>query len=160
VSELTTAVDTAVAQHFYGRWLDAWNHDDADRVLAIVTEDFALSSPTTRLTGMQVDSATAIRDYIVYIRGGYPDLIFEQTGAPMFAVDGPVAAFPWRGTGTFSGTMDPPGIAGSGQPFDFTGVEVFTFRGERACSLRASYDLMRLMRQIGVLEGSWAPEAR
>jgi predicted ester cyclase len=158
VSETAATVDPAVAQRFYERWLDAWNQDDVDRVLGIVTEDFVLSSPTTRLTGMQVRSASAIRDYIAYIRRGYPDLVFEQTGSPLFAHDGPAVAFPWRGTGTFSGTMEPPGIAGTGRSFDFTGVEVFTFRGERACALRASYDLLRLMRQIGVIAGSWAPE--
>lgn len=151
-------VEPVLAHSFYDRWLDAWNQDDVDRVLGIVTDDFVLSSPTTRLTGMRVTSASAIRDYIAYIRGAYPDLIFEQTGSAMFAPDTPTVAFPWRGTGTFSGTLTPPGIAGTARSFDFTGVEVFTFRGERACHLRASYDLLRMMRQIGVVEGSWAPE--
>ena len=153
-----SAVDPAAAQSFYDRWLDAWNQEHVDRVLAIVTDDFALSSPTTRLTGMRVESAVAIRDYIAYIRGAYPDLRFEQTGSPMFAIDTPTVAFPWRGTGTFDGTLSPPGIAGTGLSFDFTGVEVFTFRGDRVCHLRASYDLLRMMRQMGVLSGSWAPE--
>jgi hypothetical protein len=153
---LTTPVDPSVAQAFYDRWLDAWNQDDIDRVLAIVTEDFVLSSPTTRLTGMRVESAEAIRDYIGYIRGAYPDLIFEQTGAPMYDLQHPVVGFPWFGTGTFSGRMDPPGIDGTGKPFTFSGVEVFTFRGDRASNLTASYDLLRLLRQSGVLKGSWA----
>ncbi|HEX4109031.1 MAG TPA: nuclear transport factor 2 family protein [Solirubrobacteraceae bacterium] len=150
-------VDASIAQRFYDGWLDAWNQDDSDSVFAIVTEDFVLSSPTTRLTGMPVDNAEALRDYIVYIRSAYPDLIFTQTGPPMFALDEPTVGFPWRGTGTFKGALRPPGIIGTGRPFVFTGVEVFTFRGERACHLRASYDLLRLMRQIGVLEGSFSP---
>jgi hypothetical protein len=110
---LTTPVDPSVAQAFYDRWLDAWNQDDIDRVLAIVTDDFVLSSPTTRLTGMRVESAEAIRDYIGYIRGAYPDLIFEQTGAPMYDLQHPVVGFPWVGTGTFSGrgAQQPAGAA-------------------------------------------------
>ena len=152
-----TPVDPLVAQAFYDSWLDAWNQDDIDGVLAIVTDDFVLSSPTTRLTGMLVESAKAIRDYIGYIRGAYPDLIFAQTGAPMYDLENPVVGFPWTGTGTFSGRMDPPGIEGTGKPFDFCGVEVFTFRGNRACRLDASYDLLRMLRQSGMLEGSWAP---
>ena len=80
--ELANVVDPLVAQAFYDSWLDAWNQDDIDGVLAIVTDDFVLSSPTTRLTGMPVNSAKAIRDYIGYIRGAYPDLIFTQTGPP------------------------------------------------------------------------------
>jgi ketosteroid isomerase-like protein len=66
------------------RWLDAWNQDDIDSVLAIVTDDFVLSSLTARLTGMRVESAQAIRDYIGDIRDGLSHLIFEQTGAPMY----------------------------------------------------------------------------
>lgn len=150
-------VEQSVAQHFYDRWLDAWNQDDIDRVLTIVTDDFLLSSPTTRLTGIQVTSASAIRDYIGYIRGAYPDLFFEQTGAPMYDLRRPIVAFPWSGTGTFVGRMDPPGIDGTGRTFDFIGVEVFTFRGDRACRLDASYDLLRMLRQSGILDGSWAP---
>jgi predicted ester cyclase len=157
MTAVAASIDSAFAQSFYDRWLDAWNQDEIDRVLAIVTDDFVLSSPTTRLTGMPVESATAIRDYIGYIRGAYPDLHFELTGPMMFALDAPTVGFPWHGTGTFDGTLTPPGIPGTGKTFDFTGVEVFTFRGDRACHMRASYDLLRMMRQMGVLEGSWAP---
>ena len=153
---LTTPVEPAVAQAFYDRWLDAWNQDDIDRVLTIVTDDFVLSSPTTRLTGMKVENAAAIRDYIGYIRAAYPDLIFEQTGPPMYDLSQPVVGFNWTGYGTFSGRMVPPGIEGTGRRFDFSGVEVFTFRGDRACHLQASYDLLRMLRQSGMVEGSWA----
>ena len=156
MTTMTTPVDPGVAQAFYDRWLDAWNQDDIDRVLAIVTDDFVLSSPTTRLTGMQVESAAGIRDYIGYIRRAYPDLIFEQTGPPMFDLTQPIVGFAWVGHATFSGRMDPPGIEGTGRRFDFCGTEVFTFRGKRACHLQASYDLLRTLRQNGLLEGSWA----
>ncbi|MEA2169377.1 MAG: hypothetical protein QOF76_2677 [Solirubrobacteraceae bacterium] len=156
MSTVTTPVDPSVAQSFYDRWLDAWNQDDIDRVLDIVTDDFVLSSPTTRLTGMQVEGATAIRDYIGYIRGAYPDLIFEQTGSPMYDLTEPVVGFNWIGHGTFSGRMDPPGIEGTGRRFDFCGVEVFTFREDRVCHLQASYDLLRMLRQNGMVDGSWA----
>jgi len=149
-------VDPSAAQAFYERWLDSWNQDEIDRVLAIVTDDFVLSSPTTRLTGMKVESAEAIRDYIGYIRTAYPDLSFEQVGGPMFDLSRPVVGFNWVGRGTFSGRMAPPGITGTGRRFDFGGVEVFTFRGDRACHLQASYDLLRMLRQSGMLEGSWA----
>jgi predicted ester cyclase len=145
-----TLIDPQFAQDFYDRWLDAWNQDDHERVRAIVTEDFVLSSPTTRLIGMAVESDTAIRDYIAYVRGAYPDLIFTQAGAPLFSHDEPVVGYRWDGTGTFSGELAPPGIPGTGRAFDFTGTEVFTFRGDRACHLFAAYDLLRMMRQIGV----------
>ncbi|ALE83170.1 hypothetical protein [Pseudonocardia sp. HH130629-09] len=45
----------------------------------------------------------------------------------------------------------PPGIPGTGLPFDLVGLEVFDFRDGRADRLHASYDLMGLLRQTGVL---------
>jgi predicted ester cyclase len=156
VSDLPS-LDPEFAQAFYDRWLDAWNQDDHDRVLEIVTDDFVLSSPTTRLTGMRVDSGTAIRDYVAYIRGAYPDLHFTQLGSPLFSHQESIVGYLWHGTGTFTGTLTPPGISGTGQAFDFTGTEVFTFRGYRACHMFASYDLLRMMRQMNVIQGSWAP---
>jgi hypothetical protein len=152
-------MDLGFALAFYDRWLDGWNQDDTSRLMDIVTDDFVLSSPTTRLTGMSVTSAEAIHEYATYIRRAYPDLIFARTGPPMFARDAPVVCFPWRGTGTFTGRFDPPGIAGTGKAFGFVGTETFTFRGDRACHLSAAYDLLRMMRQIGVLPGSWAPSS-
>ena len=48
------------------------------------------------------------------------------------------------------GRIDPPGIDGTGRAFDFSGHEVFDFRGDRACRLYATYDLLGLMKQIGL----------
>ena len=47
-------------------------------------------------------------------------------------------------------------MPGTGLPFAFSGLEVFDFRGDRACALNASYDLLGLMRQIGVYRGATA----
>lgn len=54
------------------------------------------------------------------------------------------------------GVVGPPGIPGTGKPFTFTGLEVFDFRGDRACYLYACYDLVGLMKQIGVYRGASA----
>ena len=88
--------------------------------------------------------------------GAYPDLIWEVIAPPMFSDDVARAAFSWRGTGHFSGTLTPPGVPGTGRAFEFSGLEVFDFRGDRACRLNAHYDLLGLMRQIGVYRGATA----
>jgi hypothetical protein len=95
-------------------------------------------------------------DYVRYVLAAYPDLIWEVVAPPMFADVELRAAFSWRGTGHFSGTLTPPGVPGTGLPFDFSGLEVFDFRGDRACRLTAHYDLLGLMRQIGVYGGATA----
>ncbi|MDT7643307.1 MAG: hypothetical protein QOC75_307 [Pseudonocardiales bacterium] len=153
-------VDRDFAVAWYQSWIDAWNSHDPDRVKAIVTDDFVLDSPTTRHTGWHVQGQQAASDYVRYVITAYPDLIWEVTAPPMFRDDIPRAAFSWRGTGHFSGRLDPPGIPGTGRPFDFSGLEVFDFRGDRACYLNASYDLLGLMRQIGVYRGATASVPR
>ncbi|HEY2097963.1 MAG TPA: nuclear transport factor 2 family protein [Pseudonocardia sp.] len=158
-SQVST-VDRDFAVAWYQSWIDAWNSHEPDRVKAIVTDDFVLDSPTTRHTGWEVRGQQAASDYVRYVITAYPDLIWEVTAPPMFRDDIPRAAFSWRGTGHFSGRLDPPGIPGTGRPFDFSGLEVFDFRGDRACYLNASYDLLGLMRQIGVYRGATASVPR
>jgi steroid delta-isomerase-like uncharacterized protein len=149
-------LDRDFAVTWYRGWIDAWNSHDPDRVREIVTDDFVLDSPTTRHTGWSVVGPDAAADYVRYVLRAYPDLIWEVTAPPMFADDVARAALSWRGTGTFSGELSPPGVPGTGRAFDFSGLEVFDFAGDRACYLYATYDLLGLMRQIGVYRGATA----
>jgi hypothetical protein len=143
-------LDPEMAVAWYDRWLEAWSGQDPDMVRPLVTDDFVLESPTTRHTGWTVVGPDQARDYLAYVFRAYPDIAWERTLSPMFADDEPRAAFWWRGWGTFTGVLDPPGIAGTGRAFSFEGIEVFDFRGDRATRLRAAYDLHGLMKQIGV----------
>jgi predicted ester cyclase len=149
-------LDREFAVRWYQSWIDAWNSHDPDRVREIVTDDFVLDSPTTRHTDWFVQGPQGASDYVRYVLGAYPDLIWEVTAPPMFCDGIARAAFSWRGTGHFSGTLTPPGIPGTGKPFAFTGLEVFDFQGDRACYLYACYDLIGLMKQIGVYRGASA----
>jgi steroid delta-isomerase-like uncharacterized protein len=139
-----------MAVAWYDRWLQAWSSQDPDTVRSLVTDEFVLESPTTRHTGWRVVGPDQARDYLAYVFRAYPDIAWERTLPAMFADDEPRAAFWWRGWGTFTGVLDPPGIAGTGRSFSFEGIEVFDFRGDRATRLRAAYDLHGLMKQIGV----------
>jgi predicted ester cyclase len=143
-------LDRDMAVAWYDRWLAAWSSQRPDMVRPLVTDDFVLESPTTRHTGWRVVGPDQARDYLAYVFRAYPDIAWERTLPPMFADDEPRAAFWWRGWGTFTGVLDPPGITGTGRSFSFEGIEVFDFRGDRATRLRAAYDLHGLMKQIGV----------
>jgi len=142
--------ERAAAVEWYDRWLKAWSSQDPDTVRPLVTDDFVLESPTTRHTGWVVVGPDQTRDYLAYVVRAYPDITWERTLPPMFAEDEPRVAFWWRGWGTFTGVLDPPGIPGTGRAFSFEGIEVFDFRDGRATRLRAAYDLHGLMKQIGV----------
>ncbi len=148
-------LDRAFATRWYAEgWIDCWNSNRPERVRELLTEDFVLDSPTTRHTGWQVRGHDDAMRYIRHVLTAYPDLQWEVTDAPMFCDRVARAAFSWRGTGHFTGRIDPPGIAGTGKPFDFSGLEVFDFRGDRACRLYATYDLLGLMKQIGLYRGA------
>ena len=107
-------LDRDMAVAWYDRWLEAWSSQDPDMVRSLVTDDFVLESPTTRHTGWRVVGPDRARDYLAYVFRAYPDIAWERTLPPMFADDEPRAAFWWRGWGTFTGVLDPPGIAGTG----------------------------------------------
>ena len=144
-------LDRAFAEKWYAEgWIDCWNSNRPERVRDILTEDFVLDSPTTLHTRWRVQGHQATMDYIRYVLTAYPDLKWDVTDAPMFSDRMARAAYSWRGTGHFSGRIDPPGIEGTGQAFEFAGHEVFDFRGDRACRLYATYDLLGLMKQIGL----------
>lgn len=149
-------LDRDFAVRWYEGWLRAWNDNRPDMVYELLTDDFVLDSPTTRHTGWSVQGHEAAAGYIRYVLAAYPDLRWEVIAPPMFADDAARAAFSWRGTGHFTGRMEPPGLDGTGRAFEFSGLEVFDFRGDRACRLTASYDLLGLMKQIGVYRSAAA----
>jgi hypothetical protein len=145
-------LDMAFALAWYQRWLDAWNSHDPDRVKELVTDDFLLQTPTTGITGAEVRGPQGASDYMRFVVTAYPDLIWELIAPPMFRLDVRQAAYTWRGSGHFTGVLEPGGIRGTGNAFSFEGLEIFAFRGERACALNAVYDLATLNRQTGVHE--------
>jgi len=147
-------VEPAFATRWYDGWIEAWNARKPGMIPDLVTEDFVLDSPTTRHTGWPVQGHAATADYLRYVVEAYPDLRWEVVAPPMFRDDLARVAFSWRGTGHFSGVLKPPGVQGTGRPFDFSGLEVFDFRDGRACYLNASYDLLGLMKQIGLYQGA------
>ena len=153
-------VDLDFAVRWYQGWIEAWNERKPELIPTLVTEDFLLDSPTTRHTGWHVQGHAATVGYLDYVIGAYPDLMWEVTAPPMVRADLARVAFSWRGTGHFSGVLDPPGVPGTGKPFDFSGLEVFDFRDGRACYLNASYDLLGLMKQIGLYQGATKTPSR
>lgn len=148
MTQQATTVDDEVANDWYRRWVEAWNSHDTAQIAPLVTDDFRLTTPTSAVMGWDVEGPEAAQRYMAFVVGAYPDLVWERTGPGLFARDAPRVAFTWRGTGTFTGRMDPPGIDGTGRSFAFTGVEVFDFRDDRPCALDVSYDLQGLMRQV------------
>jgi hypothetical protein len=142
--------DAEFALTWYQRWLDAWNSHDPDRLKELVTEDFVLETPTTRLTHAEARGRQCASDYMRFVVNAYPDLTGEMIAPPMFRLDVRLVEFTWRGAGHFSGVLQPPGLIGTGNAFSFEGLEIFSFCGDQACRLNAVYDLATLNKQTGV----------
>ncbi|MFF2551113.1 ester cyclase [Nocardia sp. NPDC058058] len=138
-------------------WLRAWNSQDLEAVLALVTDDIVCTDPA--LCGESVTGKAAFRDYVLMTWRAFPDIHFELAGTPYLPLIGTGMAAPWRARGTFGGDLgggpSPLGLAPTGRSFDTTGVDLYELHDGRLRTWTSVADLMELARQIGML-----PEAR
>jgi predicted ester cyclase len=90
-----------------------------------------------------------------------PDMTFELLDGPYVIPGEPRASFRWRGFGTFTGRMDPPGFAPTGRRWEIDGADFHVYRDGRISTLRVAFDMMTLARQLGVMpaNGSRAERA-
>jgi predicted ester cyclase len=92
-----------------------------------------------------------VREFIEALWRAVPDMTFELLAGPYVIPDEPRASFHWRGTGTFTGRMDPPGFAPTGRRWEIDGADFHEYRDGRISRLRVVFDLMSVSRQLGVM---------
>ena len=141
-------IDTAWAEEFAERWAAAWNSHDAERVLELVTDDIVYDDSAWPET---MRGKAAVREFIDHTWRAFPDLTFESVGGAHVASDGPRAAFWWKGTGTHTGPIDPPGIPPTGRRLEFEGADFHEYRDGKLARLRIVFDMSDLGRQLGVM---------
>ena len=133
---------------FMARWGDAWNSHQPDRLLALMTEDIVYDDsawPTT------MRGHADVRAFLDSTWRAFPDLRFEAIDGPFIEPGAPKASFWWRGTGTFTGPLEPPGLAPTGDRIEFEGADFHEYRDGRVCRLRILFDMMDVARQLGTL---------
>ena len=133
---------------FVGQWLDAWNSHQADRVLRCLTEDVEVRDDSWPRT---MHGHPDVREFLDALWSATPDMTFELLSGPYVIPGQPRASFHWRGGGTFTGRMDPPGFAPTGRSWEVDGVDFQEYRDGRIASLRVVCDLMTISRQLGVM---------
>ena len=141
-------IDQAFLEDFLPRWEEAWNSHQPERVVELMTDDVVYddsASPTT------MRGHADVRAFLEGIWRAFPDSEFERTEGPLLQTGAPKAAFFWRGNGTHTGPLDPPGFAPTGKRIEFDGVDCLEFREGRVSRLRVIYDVMDLARQIGTM---------
>jgi predicted ester cyclase len=102
-----------------------------------------------------------VREFVTYAWRATPDLEFHMVDGPFLHPSEPKAAFHWEGTGTFTGPLDPPGLAPTGARLAFDGFDLQEYRDGRVCRLRITFDMLDVSRQIGMVprQGSRAEKA-
>ena len=145
------ATDLDWIREFVPRWLGAWNSHRMDRVLALLTEDVEVHDDSWPKT---MDGHAEVREFLTALWGAMPDMTFELIAGPYVVPGEPCASFRWRGSGTFSGRMDPPGFAPTGRRWEIDGADFHEYRDGRIGKLRVVCDVMTIARQLGVMPAS------
>jgi steroid delta-isomerase-like uncharacterized protein len=135
-------------QEFARRWLDAWNSHEADRILALVTEDVEYRDDSWP---KPMRGHADVREFVEALWRATPDMTFELLAGPYVIPGEPRAAFHWRGSGTFTGPLDPPGFAPTGRRWEIDGADFQEYRDGRVCKNRTAVDMMTASRQLGLM---------
>jgi steroid delta-isomerase-like uncharacterized protein len=155
----TAAVETVSSewvQEFMERWAAAWNSHEPERLLELMTEDIVYDDSAWPET---MRGHADVRAFLDHSWRAFPDLTFEGVGSPLIAADEPRAAFWWRGRGTNSGPIDPPGVPPTGKRVEFEGADFHEYRDGKVARLRIVFDMADVSRQLGLLpQPGSAPE--
>jgi steroid delta-isomerase-like uncharacterized protein len=141
-------LDIEDIREFVGRWLDAWNSHDVDRLLAFFTEDIELRDDSWPKT---MHGHGEVREFLEALWRASPDMRYELLDGP-YVIPGELrAAFHWHGSGTLTGPMEPPGFAPTGRHWEVDGADFQEYRDGRICKLRVTCDMMSVSRQVGLM---------
>lgn len=135
-------------REFVPRWLEAWNSHEADRLLVLMTDDIHYRDDGWHKT---MRGHADVREFLDATWRATPDMTFELLAGPYVIPGESRAAFHWRGWGTHTGLLDPPGFAPTGRRWELDGVDFHEYRDERICKLRIAFDMMTASRQLGLM---------
>jgi steroid delta-isomerase-like uncharacterized protein len=153
-----TATDHDFMADFAQRWEAAWNSHQPERLLDLMTEDIVYDDSAWPRT---MRGHGDVREFLASVWRAMPDLRFEMVEGPFLHSSQPAATFYWKGTGTFTGPLDPPGFAPTGARIEFDGFDLQEYRDGRVCRLRIVTDMLDVTRQLGLMppEGSRVEKA-
>ena len=134
-------------QAFSLEFLDAWNSHDPQRLLALTNQEVVWEDPF--IDGGRLVGHDALEQWIRSIWRAMPDLAFETVGSLHLALDGRSVMSAWRGTGTMTGVLDPPGFSPTNQGVEMSGTDTHWFRDGRLIHVVTATDVMAVGRQIG-----------
>jgi hypothetical protein len=132
---------------FADKFLAAWNSHDPSQLVALSTADVLWEDPYIeggRLVGHQ-----ALSDWLSSVWRSMPDLTFEIVGSLHLALDQRSAMVNWRGVGTMTGELRPPGFAPTNGRVEMLGADTHWMRDGKLAHVLTVTDVMAVGRQIG-----------
>ena len=147
-TEPGTAISIEWIGDFARRWLAAWNSHQVDNLLELMTDDIEYRDDAWPRT---MHGHAEVREFLEAAWRGMPDMTFELLSGPYVIPGQPRAAFHWRGWGTHTGVLDPPGFAPTGRRWEVDGADFHEYRDGRVSKLRIAFDMMSVSRQLGLM---------
>jgi steroid delta-isomerase-like uncharacterized protein len=98
-----------------------------------------------------------VRTFLDSVWRAFPDLRFQWVEGPYILHGEPKVAWYWKGSGTHTGPLDPPGFAATGKRLEFEGADLHEYRDGRVARLRIVFDMMDVGRQLGVVPKAGSP---
>jgi steroid delta-isomerase-like uncharacterized protein len=124
-------------------WAAAWSSHDAEKVVALFTDDCVYEDVTF---GVINHGKTELRAFAEGVFAGVPDFTVELTTR---SAAGTSASMEWVMSGTHKG--DFPGMPATGKGFSIRGVTVLELRDGKIRRNSDYWDAATVMRQVGLL---------
>ncbi len=132
---------------FAARYLDAWNSHDADRLLAHMTPDVVYDDSGWPVT---MRGHADVRRFVEHTWRAFPDMHIEIVEGP-YRLGEEKAALWWRGAGTMTGPLDPPGLAPTGRRWQVEGADFHEYRDGLISRLCIVFNLAETSQQLGLM---------
>jgi steroid delta-isomerase-like uncharacterized protein len=142
------APSTEWVEEFVDSWFTAWNSHDPHRVLALMTDDVVYEDS---MRSEPMRGHAEVRQFLGEFWRAFPDYTVELLERPLLSSDSPRVSFRWRGTGTNSGPIDPPGLPATDKRIEHTGADFHEYREGKVAQLQILFDNLIPLRQLGVL---------
>jgi steroid delta-isomerase-like uncharacterized protein len=124
-------------------WAVAWSSQDADKVVALFTDDCIYEDVTM---GMVNHGKTELRSFANLFFGAFPDLKIELHSR---FVAGTFGGAEWTLSGTHTG--DVPGLPASNKRISIRGASIFELQGDKSRRCSDYWDMVTLLKQIGMM---------
>ncbi len=136
----------ALVRRFVEEFWNEGNTATADELMAVDAEIHMPTGEVVNLDGLKSFAST--------FRGSFPD--WHSTLEELIA-EGDRVAERWTGRGTHLGELQ--GIPPSGKRVEGPGTVFYRFAGGKIVEFRGQFDMLGLMRQLGVIPSSQRAEA-